>query len=379
MILVVEPNNAEIIFWVFEEEGGILHRQRVAKDYDDIRNSKDLQDTIRFLKGKKKIEAISFFINFGGNEFNSPVLINNKFFPKFARLMSFKPLYISTCHSVLHNFWEKFKDTPMKVFFDTAFFNALPESEKYYALPYKYYPRNNLRRWGFHGILHEMNAFLMPEEAKVISVVLDKESTISAIKDRRPVAISLGYTPLEGVMSRTSCGDLDAGIVFYLMKHCGLSIFKIDQILKKESGFLGLTGYDLNMEQLLKYHGRDPRVDLAFSVYENQILKYIGEGISLLGGVDYIVFSGSTAKLLIPVIHHILRQISFLGVQLKGSPWGGKGKIEEVTLPGSPIKAYLNRHIAPETIFYLTAFNPKTLKLKTAENKGKIEHSLEKA
>jgi acetate kinase len=94
-------------------------------------------------------------------------------------------------------------------------------------------------------------------------VVIDKQTTVCSARSGNPLSISLGFTPLEGVMSRTSCGDLDPGVVFYLMNNQGFSIYKIDDILKNESGFLGLTGYDLELKELVKFYGKDRKVTLA--------------------------------------------------------------------------------------------------------------------
>ena len=168
---------------------------------------------------------------------------------------------------------------------------------------------------------------MFAQKGNIISVVLDKQTTVCPVKNNLPLAISLGFTPLEGVMSRTSCGDLDPGIVFYLMNAHKFSIYKIDDILKNESGFLGLTGYDLKLKELVKFYGKDPKVNSAFEIYEGQLLKYIGEGISVLGGLDNIVFSGEGVGPLIPVIYSLIKKISFLGINIKSLPW--KDKKEE--------------------------------------------------
>jgi acetate kinase len=175
------------------------------------------------------------------------------------------------------------------------------------------------------------------------------------VENNLPRSISLGFTPLEGVMSRSSCGDMDPGIVFYLMNVHKFSIYKIDDLLKNESGFLGLTGYDLELKELVKFYGKDSKVNLAFDIYQAQLLKYIGEGISVLGGLDSIIFSGSEVAALTPVIHSLIKKISFLGINTKSLPWIDKKEIFSVTSGESGIKVYLNRMDLAEVIFHETA------------------------
>jgi acetate kinase len=240
----------------------------------------------------------------------------------------------------------------MTAFFETAFFTGLPEEERYYAFPRKYFHKDGVKRWGYHGLFHEYNYSVARGAEKVVSVVLDAKSTVSSIYKNKPLSINLGYTPLEGIMSGTTCGDVDPGMVFYLMKAHNYSIFQIDEILKKQSGFLGLTGYDMDIAELFKLYGKDQKVTLAFDVYKNQILKYIGESIAVLEGVDAIIFSGDNAKSLQPLIYDILKGISFLGINLKTLPWPDKEESACVASEDSPVKIYVNYTSLPKIIFY---------------------------
>ena len=288
----------------------------------------------------RKLEAASFRLLFGGGIFGENVKIDDHFFSKIKSLAQQFPFYIPVVDRSIRQFYEKHKGVPMFAFFETPFFEKLPDEEKYYAIPQEYFQKTSIKRQGFHGIFHKHNASLAGSQKKIISVVLDRQTTVSAIDSSRPLSISLGYTPLEGIMGRTSCGDLDPGIVFYLMKRYNLSIFKIDEILKSESGFYGLTGYDIDIDELFRFYGKDKKVDFAFLVYQNQILKYIGEGISVLKGFDAIVFSGCYAKTLAPLIYNLIKKISFLGITLEALPW--KNNLQMVSSENSRVKVYLD-------------------------------------
>jgi acetate kinase len=238
----------------------------------------------------------------------------------------------------------------MFVFFETNFFSRLPNEEKCYAIPVELSKNNSFKRYGYHGIFHEYNAELVSSKSKLISIVFDNKTTVCSALARNPYSISLGYTPLEGIMSASSCGDLDSGIVFYLMKRYGNSLFKIDDILKRQSGFYGLTGYDLKISELIKLYGKDNKVTLAFDVYRNQILKYVGEAISVLGGLDHLIISGSEIKTFLPIIYKLLNDISFLGINLKCLPWSEDSAFVELTTHESDIKVSINYQTVAEII-----------------------------
>jgi len=365
MILVIDTNLKDVKFWVFKEnEVGALSSYFV-KDAEEIRTSKTLKQDILNLAGRGNIQAIAFRILFGGGLFDKAIVIDREFFAKFAKLTDFFPFYIPLMLNMLKIFYRDFEDIPQIAFFETSFFSKLPEEEKYYAIPQEFNKNNRIKKWGFHGLFHEANAGIFSPKGKSISIVFDKQTTVCSVKDNVPLSISLGFTPLEGVMSRTSCGDLDPGIVFYLMNVHKFSTYKIDDILKNESGFLGLTGYDLELKELVKFYGKDPKVNLAFDVYQAQLLKFIGEGISVLGGLENIIFAGSEVDALTPIIYSLIKKISFLEINIKSLPWVDEKEIFQITSGESNIKVYLNRMSLPKVIFYETAdfLHKKPLKI----------------
>jgi acetate kinase len=365
MILVVDYNPKNMRIWSFKEEHNKLSSSVFVKDTDEVRDDKALKDYIYTITGKRRVEIISFRILFGGDYFSKPTPVDSKFFSRFSKLTDFFPFYVPSTLEMLKRFQRIFKGTPLAGFFETSFFLKLPDEEKYYALPFEYYKNNKIKKWGFHGIFHEANAGMLPAGGKSISIIFDKQTTVCSIYNKRPLSISLGYTPLEGIMSRTSCGDLDPGIVFYLMNVHNLSIYEIDEMLKRESGFVGLTGYDIKLEDMLKLYGKDAKVDLAFDVYCAQIMKHIGDGISVMGGLDNIIISGDNTDTFIPIIHNVLKKISFLGINISRLPWDRNKEVSDVTSEESKIKAYLNRMTLPEIIFYESKTILKSASIKT--------------
>lgn len=352
MLLVIDYNIKNAEFWLFNEKLDGSGPSHFIKDAEAIRDAGALKRCINEIAGKSRIRAVAFRILFGGDYFSAPAMIDPKFFTNFAKLTGFFPFYVPATLHMLKIFQSVFKGVPLIAFFETSFFCKLPDEEKYYAIPFEYCRDDKIKKWGFHGIFHEANAGIFPATDKTISIVFGKQTTVCSIHNRKPLSISLGYTPLEGVMSRTACGDLDPGIVFYLMNVHKFSIYKIDEMLKNKSGFLGLTGYDIGLKDILKLHGRDAKVDLALDVYRSQIMKHMGEGLSVMGGIDNIVVSGDNVDLFIPVIHDMIKKISFLGINVAGLPWRKDKDIVEISSGESRIKVYINRMDAARVIFH---------------------------
>ncbi len=316
----------------------------------DELTEKNLEKKIAQTFKRLPVTTIAFRILFGADYFKGPVAVDKKFFKQFEKLIDLFPFYVPQARRTLLLFLRCFRRAALVAFFETSFFTKLAREESHYAIPYQYQKDNRIKKFGFHGIFHEAAANLFPKNKKIISIVLDKQTTVCSIYKGMPSTISLGYTPLEGIMSRTSCGDLDPGIVFYLLDKGHYSLFKVDEILKNASGFKGLTGYDLSFEEFIKLYGRDSRVNLAFEVYQSQILKYIGEGVAILGGVDVIVLSGCFTCNMQAFIHNLVKKISFLGINLKGFPWGSQKELVKVTSDSSGVEAWLNYRSIEKTI-----------------------------
>jgi acetate kinase len=327
----------------------------IIKNTEDIKNKAVLTETIKTLTGDKTPKSISIRILFGGETFGKIALVDDNFFPAFEKLIQIRPYYVSNMTTFLKVIYESFPDTQVLAFFETGLFLELPEVEKCYDIPENYYGETSFKKWGFHSIWHYYNAGQSKKADKTISIVLDKNTTVCALNKKKPITTSFGSTPLEGIMGEKTCGDIDPGIVFYLMKKDNYSIQKMDDILKNKSGFCGLCGYDKEMDELVKSYGNDPKVDLAFEVYMNQIKKYIGESIALLGGVSDIIFSGPYVEDFKPIIFHILKDISFIDITLNALPWESKEKLSKISTDNSNVSVYLNKTTLHEIIYKMTA------------------------
>lgn len=200
--------------------------------------------------------------------------------------------------------------------FDSVFFKDLPKVTKLYPLPYKYYTDYGIQRFGFHGITHQycMENILArhPKAKKIITIHLGGGSSITAVKNGKPIDTSMGFTPLEGLMMESRCGNVDSGIIHYLIERRYLTHRGVDKMINFESGLWGVSGIDASIEDLLNIAGykvEDPnfkpeiapsavpfakveRAKLAFEMYAYRIKKYIGEYYAILGGLDVLAFTG---------------------------------------------------------------------------------------
>jgi acetate kinase len=216
-------------------------------------------------------------------------------------------------------------EVPQVAVFDTAFHSTMPESSYLYAIPYQYYRRYKIRRYGFHGTSHRYVAYryrrilgLEPEQVNLITLHLGNGASACAIKDGTSFMTSMGFTPLEGLVMGTRSGDIDPSIVEYLMLKEGIDIAEVDTVLNKRSGLLGLSGLTSDMRDLLaedEEHG-DRRARLAIDVFCRRVRRYIGGYLADMGGADAVVFTGGIGENAPQVRARICAGLEHLGLTI---------------------------------------------------------------
>ena len=274
-----------------------------------------LEDSVKdYEKSLKKIlrkvndfEIIIHRVVHGGDLKNC--LIDNRVLRKIEKYSEYAPLHnipelkvIKICRRLL----PKVKQFAV---FDTCFHRTILEKAKIYGLPYEYYEKS-IRKYGFHGISHKYVSRNL--KGKVISCHLGSGCSISAIKDGKSIDTSMGFTPLEGVLMGTRTGDIDAGVIVYLIKEKGLG--KVNDLLNNESGLKGLCGYS-DFRDVLRNLSKK-RVRMAFDVFVYRIVKYIGAYSAVLNGVDSIVFTGAIGENSSLVRKGICKNLGYLGVKI---------------------------------------------------------------
>jgi acetate kinase len=214
---------------------------------------------------------------------------------------------------------------PQVAVFDTAFHSTMPESSYLYAIPYQYYRRYKIRRYGFHGTSHRYVAYryrrvlgLEPDQVNLITLHLGNGASACAIKGGKSYMTSMGFTPLEGLVMGTRSGDIDPSIIEYLMHKEGIDVAEVDTVLNKRSGLLGLSGLTSDMRDLLaedEEHG-DRRARLAIDVFCRRVRRYIGGYLADMGGADAVVFTGGIGENAPQVRERICAGLEHLGLAI---------------------------------------------------------------
>lgn len=301
------------------------------------------------IKDLNEIDAVGHRVVHGGEKFSSSVLIDDTVIEAMKDCIPLAPLHnpagitgIEACRKVLPN-------VPMVGVFDTAFHQTLPKMAYLYALPYEYYEKYGIRKYGFHGTSHRFVskrvAELMNkpiEDLKIITCHLGQGASLCAVKGGKSVDTSMGFTPLAGVPMGTRCGDIDPSIVTFLMKKENLSPDEMDNIMNKKSGKLGVSGIssdDRDVEAAIK-EGNE-RAKLAIDTFAYQVIGYIGRFAAQMDGVDVITFAGGVGENGIEVRKQICDSLSFLGVKIDEEKNNCRGKEVEITTPDSKVKVFV--------------------------------------
>ena len=260
-----------------------------------------------------------------GGRFTESQVVTDAMLEEWKQYMDLAPLH-SPAHLKGYNAVKQMlPELPQVFVFDTAFHQTMPEKCYMYAVPYKYYENNNIRRWGAHGTSHRFVAarvceFLgLPsaEGTRIITCHIGNGASISAVKDGKCIETSMGLTPLEGMMMGTRSGDIDASAVLAIMKAEGLNPDEMSDLLNKESGVLGISGVSSDMREVTSAAEEgNKRAALALEMYSHRIKKYIGSYAAIMGGVDIIVFTAGVGEHQWDIRYNSTTGLEFLGVKL---------------------------------------------------------------
>ena len=256
------------------------------------------------LESLDEISAIGHRVVHGGEYFTRSAMIDDDVIAKIDELAELAPLHNKAALAGIHACQKLMPETPMVAVFDTAFFQTMPPKAYMYPIPFEYYEKYGIRKYGFHGTSHrylsERAADILGEDLhdlRIITCHLGNGCSIAAIDHGVPIDTSMGFTPLDGLMMGTRSGAIDPAIVTFLMDHEGLSAEEMNDILNKESGLKGVSGIsnDLRMVRDASNAG-DERAILAYEMYSSICKKYIGQYLALMSGADAIVLSAGVGE-----------------------------------------------------------------------------------
>lgn len=283
-----------------------------------------LDSKVGVVSDLSEIAAIGHRVVQGGSIFDKSVLVTDEVIRQIQSLIPLAPLHngpevnaILACQQVFG------KDKPQCVVFDTAFHATMPPKAYMYAIPYKYYEKYNIRRYGFHGTSHRYVsnhcAHLMHqpiEDIKMITCHIGNGSSITAIQNGKVIDTSMGLTPLDGFMMGTRSGSLDPSVVTFIMEKEGLTPKQMDEILNRKSGMYGICGFSDDRDVTKAEIEGDPKAILAHEMVFYQITKQIGAYAAAMNGVDSIVFTAGLGENQPQMRYSICRGLKYLGVKI---------------------------------------------------------------
>ena len=279
-------------------------------------------DETKVIDSIKEIEAIGHRIVHGGEFFKKSTIIDNDVVEKIGKLIPLAPLHNPANILGIKICQELMPDVPNVAVFDTAFHQTMPIENYLYAVPYGDYTEHHLRKYGFHGTSHyyvsnEAVKILKKKDSKVIICHLGNGSSVCAVRDGKSISTSMGLTPLEGLIMGTRCGDIDAGVIPYLMEKKGLDTHQIIDYLNKKSGILGVSGISSDLREVIKASkDGDKRSKITIEMLCNRIKKYLCSYAGLMGGVDAICFTAGIGENSDLIREKVCHGLEFMGIEL---------------------------------------------------------------
>lgn len=319
--------------------GDIPNHGIAVKKLLDALISKDV------VKSFDEIHAVGHRVVHGGEYFSDSVLITDDVIAKIEETSELAPLHNPANLTGIRAFKEILPNVPMVAVFDTAFHQTMPESSYLYSLPYEYYKKYGIRKYGFHGTSHkyvtERAAEILDvpiENLRLISCHIGNGASITAVQGGKSIDTSMGFTPLAGVTMGTRSGDVDPALIPYIMEKTGKTADEVINVLNKESGMLALSGFSSDLRDIEAQADTNPRAELALNVFAERIHKYIGSYAAKMSGVDAIIFTAGVGENSPTVREKILNGLEFMGVYWDPRRNDVRGKEHLINYPHSPVK-----------------------------------------
>ncbi|MEJ2201263.1 MAG: acetate kinase [Desulfuromonadaceae bacterium] len=298
------------------------------------------------------ISAVGHRVVHGGEKFTCSVMIDDDVLNAIKEVQHLAPLHNPPNIAGIEAAKIVLPDAPHIAIFDTAFHQTMPKHAYTYALPYEWYEKHGVRRYGFHGTSHlyvsKRAAALLgkdPKDCKIITLHIGNGVSHTAIKGGVSVDTSMGLTPLEGAIMGTRCGDIDPAIPAFIMDREGLSAKEIDSVLNKKSGVLGITGQYTDRRDVISCaEAGNERCQLALEMEAYRLKKYIGSYAAILGGVDAVVFTAGVGEMGTLIREMTLEGLEFLGIKLDkevNKNTMTRKRETLITTPDSPVKVFV--------------------------------------
>ncbi|GEO78483.1 acetate kinase (acetokinase) [Companilactobacillus mindensis DSM 14500] len=279
---------------------------------------------LKIINSYDEITGVGHRVVAGGSIFKDSAIVTPRVVQQIRNLSEFAPLHNPGQAAGIDAFEKILPDVPQVAVFDTSFHQTMDPVNYLYSIPYEYYEKYGVRKFGAHGTSHRYVSQAAADylhkplnDLKIISCHLGSGASIDAIEDGKSVDTSMGFTPLAGITMSTRSGDIDPSLVAYLMQKLKITDpTEMVKILNTKSGLLGISGVSPDMRDLLATRDENDRSDLAIKIYVNRIVKYIGSYIALLGGTDVLIFTAGTGAKNAEIRADIANSFNYMGVKI---------------------------------------------------------------
>lgn len=310
-ILVINCGSSSVKYELFRTgtferlTKGVVERIAHHEDYTNaIRTIREKLIFANFIKSIKQIKGIGHRVVHGGEEFKNSTLINKKVINSIKKFIELAPLHNPPALAGIEAAIKFFPGVKQVAVFDTSFHAHMPDYSFIYGIPYDFYKKNGIRRYGFHGTSHRFVSGKAAEtlnkplsRLKIVTVHLGNGCSMAAVKNGVSVDTTMGFTPLEGLIMGTRSGDIDPAIVLYMIEHLKMDVKAVNRILNKKSGLLGISGISNDMRDIITKAGQgNKRAKLALDIFIYRIKKYIGAYAAAMNGLDAVVFTGGIGE-----------------------------------------------------------------------------------
>ncbi len=301
------------------QQASLVHRPRTGEQYRLVAEMPSHEAALSHIvaaladpdhgviKSLDEVDAVGHRVVHGGEEFSASVLINDEVISAISRYCELAPLHNPPNLAGIRACQKSLPGVPQVAVFDTAFHQTISPYAYVYGLPYRFYENHGIRRYGFHGTSHRYVALKAAEilqqqgiptaDQRIITCHLGNGCSVTAVRAGQSIDTSMGFTPLEGLLMGTRCGDLDPAVIPYLINEMGLSADQVDELLNEHSGLLGVSGVSSDMRDICAAvrTGND-RAQLAVDIFCYRIKKYVGAYAAVMGGVDAVVFTAGIGE-----------------------------------------------------------------------------------
>ncbi len=318
------------------------------KDHSDaVKILLDKLIELKIINSLEEIDGIGHRVVHGGANYTESVVVTDKVIDDIVKLSDLAPLH-NPAHVIgIKAFKEVLPNTPMVVVFDTAFHQTMPKENYLYAVPYSWYEKYGVRKYGFHGTSHryitkKISEVLGRDDLRIISCHLGQGGSIAAIKNGKCVDTTMGFTPLAGIVMGTRSGDVDPSIIPFVMEKEGLSAGEVVNALNKKSGLLGvseISSDSRDIENAIK-EGNE-KASLAQKMFVNSVVKYISQYYVELGGVDVITFTAGIGENSVQTRLEIIEKLAPLGIKMDIEANNVRGEVKCISSKDSSSLVYL--------------------------------------